>query len=239
MKTIDFKKWGEAIKEPTWYLRLVPEFKKLATLRESDVDLYETTKEKVYDFFEEHLLKSTVALGSSGRNWDIERKPIDTAIIHHTSNPSGLRNSRLSAIELVRLYAPYYASPTEKEVVGQPIWSNHLRNGTQVFYPYHWMIRTDGTTERLLMDEETGWHAGKWEINCRSIGICFDGDYENNKPSNAMLSAAASIIKSYNSVSKDRIFGHCEIKPSTTCPSTLFLTSSDQKGWKEDLLKLL
>jgi N-acetyl-anhydromuramyl-L-alanine amidase AmpD len=91
--------------------------------------------------------------------------------------------------------------------------------------------------ERLLEDNEIGWQAGNWDINCRSVAICFDGDYENSKPSDIELKAAANIIKEYYpGVLKERIFGHCEINRKTTCPSNLFLSMDSRRGWKEELL---
>lgn len=44
-----------------------------------------------------------------------QRKTIDTVVIHHTSNPPGLRRKRLSAIELVHLYGPYFIEPRSKQ----------------------------------------------------------------------------------------------------------------------------
>jgi N-acetyl-anhydromuramyl-L-alanine amidase AmpD len=109
-----------------------------------------------------------------------------------------------------------------------------------VFWPYHWFVREDGRVERLLKDHEIGWQAGDWDINCRSVAICFDGDYENSRPSDIELHAAAKIIKeNYSQVSRERIFGHREVNPKTTCPSNLFLSEDGKRGWKEDLLSFV
>ncbi len=239
---IDFAKWEKAVQDPLWYKTLVPEFKILATLHDSDKALYEETKEAVYAFFEEHLIRGDLVLGEVGKDWDAERKPVDTIVIHHTSIEPGLTPSRLSAIELVRLYAPYYFKPyleADKEIENQPIWSNHIRDSKQVFWPYHWFIREDGRQERLLNDEEIGWHAGKWEVNCRSIAICFDGDFETGRPSDNMLVSAARLIKERYPQVAQHIMGHSEINTKTTCPSVLFLSTQGRRGWKEDLLDLL
>jgi hypothetical protein len=240
---INFEYWEELIKKPTWYLELVPEFKKWQSLHDKDEDLYEKTKEEVYDFFEKHLIKYDIALAENGEDFDKDRKEIDTAIIHHTSNPSGMTKNRLSAIELVRLYAPYYFKPYTKgedSLRGQPIWSNHLRNGKLVFWPYHWLIREDGSSERLLLDNEIGWHAGNWDVNTRSVGICLDGDYENGRPSDLMLNSLAKLIKeNYPKILKEKVLGHSEVNEKTVCPSKIFLSTEGKKGWKEDLLKLL
>jgi hypothetical protein len=151
-------------------------------------------KTHLYDFLESQLSRGFIPLGSGSGVLDGDRKEVDTVVIHHTSNPPGLRPSRLSAIELVRLYAPYFANPTveeDKHLKGQPICSGHVRNGKQVFWPYPWIVRNDGRSERLLRDEEIGWHAGDWGFNCRSVAIALDNDYEYGRPSEAEIAAVA------------------------------------------------
>jgi hypothetical protein len=199
-------------------------------------------KTNLYDFFESQLSRGFIPLGTSSGDLDGDRKEIDTVVIHHTSNPPGLRQSRLSAIELVRLYAPYFANPTVEEdnyLKGQPIYSGHVRNGKQVFWPYHWIVRSDGRSERLLRDEEIGWHAGDWGFNCRSVAIVLDNDYEYGLPSEAEIAAVARvIIDHYKAISSPRVLGHREIGVRTTCPSEFFLDSNG-KGWKNDLYYFL
>lgn len=235
MIKVDFDKWDSVIKKPDWYFELVPEFQKLIALHDEDRQTYESLKEEIYSFFEHALIADDISLGQGGENWDKERKSIDTVVIHHTSNLPGLSETRLSAIELVRLYAPFYFSPYPEEnlkIKGKPIWSNHLRNGKQVFWPYHWSVKEDGSCERLLLDEEIGWHAGNWDVNCRSVGLCFDGDFEVTRPSDLMLQAAAKLIN--ENYPGANVIGHSEVNTKTTCPSTLFLN-----GWKKDLLALI
>jgi hypothetical protein len=91
-----------------------------------------------------------------------------------------------------------------------------------------------------LEDGEIGWQAGNWNINCRSVAICFDGDYENGRPSDIELQAAARLIaRHYPGIPKERLFGHREVNLKTTCPSNLFLSEGEKRGWKEDLLDLI
>lgn len=243
MNETGIARWEKIIGDPIWYRHIVPDFQDIATLHRNDNDAYERAKESAYDFFERHLLRGTVALGNRGKDWDAERKPIDTIVIHHTSNPPGLRLSRLSAIELIRLYAPQYAKPryeADRDIIGQPIYSGHVRDGAQVFWPYQWLVRSDGSAERLLYDEEIGWQAGNWDVNCRSVAICLDGDFENSTPSHMELATVAQLIREqYPSVKKENVLGHCEINLKTTCPSTKFLTYGNRTGWKKVLLDLV
>lgn len=141
-------------------------------------------------------------------------------------------------MQLVCLYATYYASPyyeREKHIKGQAIFSNHFKSGHQVFYVYQWLVRMDGKTERLLNDNEIGWQAGNWEVNCRSVAICLDNDFENSAPSDLVLSSVAELIKEkYSQVSFEKIIGHREVNPKTICPGNEFLT-----GWKWKLINAL
>ena len=122
-------------------------------------------------------------------------------------------------------------------IKGTPLYSGHTRDGKQVFYAYHWLIRNDGRVERLLNDNETGWHAGNWGVNCKSVGIALDNDYTNSRPSDIELKAIAKLIKeNYPSVPKQNIFGHSEVNKNKACPSKLFLSNDSIKGWKDDLL---
>lgn len=237
-------RWALLLKNPDWYFTILPELEELRKqLREKSDTEQEPLKIELYDFFAEHLVIGDVALDNDPPNADVERKPIDSVIIHHTSNPSGMTKERLSGMELIRLYAPEFAAPkydADKKIKGNPIYSGHFRDGKQVFWPYHWFVRRDGTVDRLLNDNEIGWQAGNWDMNCRSIAICFDGDFENTRPSDRELAAAAKIVKErYPQVAHEHIFGHREINPKTTCPSNMFLPNLTHHGWKDDLLELL
>lgn len=235
-------RWASIIAKPDWYLTIVPEIEEIRKEYEDKSEAeQDAVKKELYDFFELHLRNGDIALEENPPNTDKERKPIDTIVIHHTSNPSGMSRDRLSGMELMRLYAPYFHEPkieADKWMKGKPIYSGHARNGKQVFWPYHWFIRKNGDVERLLEDNEIGWQAGNWDINCRSVAVCFDGDYENGRPSDAELQAAVRLIKEqYPHILRENILGHREVNPKTTCPSNLFLPSSANKGWKIDLLE--
>jgi len=231
--------WSRQFASPTWYLTIVPEIQTwIEQLRKEPVEVQQQCKKELYDFFERQLVEETITLGHDSNWFDADRKPIDMIVIHHTSNPPGMTQDRLSAIELIRLYAPYFAHPTSKEdahLRGQPIFSGHERRGKQVLWPYHWIIRTDGRAERLLDDRETGWHAGDWNVNCRSVAIALDNDYEWSRPSDVELRSVAKLISSrYSSVPWARVVGHREVNSKTACPSNLFLGGVGG-GWKNDL----
>jgi hypothetical protein len=226
--------WKKELIHADWYVRLKPEYEKLTALLPSLNDTaIARLKESVYSFFEKALERGEVTLATKGPNLDIERKPIDTVVIHHTGHAAGMTAARLSAIHLTRLYTGFHSKTDRK--AGDAIWSNHLRNGKQVFYSYHWFVHQDGSVERLLNDNEIGWHAGDWETNCRSVGICIDDNLREKSPGDVVLAAVAEIIKdAYRDVAPSRIVGHREINLKTDCPGNLFLTE-----WKDRLLALV
>lgn len=215
-------------KEKDWYLKLQPEIERLL-FSEANKNKKEE-KEKLYRITAAALKSNGIYLASAGENWDDERKTIDTVVIHHTSTVSNLSLTKLSAIGLLRLYCPRYWARLGRPVVrGQPVWSGHFHRGRQVFYAYHWLVRKSGKVQHILDDGCIGWHAGNWEINCRSIGIALVGDYFDRDPSSEVLKSCAEIIKGYKFTKAERIFGHQEIV-ETICPGKNF------RNWKRKLL---
>jgi hypothetical protein len=240
--TFDKTHWEELVTKPTWYFDYV-EFSNKAkeVLGEDSQELKDLT-DQLRDFFEEALMLGKVALAKEGPNLDQDRKPIDTIVIHHTSDKPGYRLPHMNAVQLLNVYAPYFANPTgpkEKFLKGQPIWSNHVRNDQPVFYLYHWLMRMDGGFERLLEDDELGWHAANWDVNTKSVAICLDNDYEKQDPAEEVLEKLAEFIaKNYPNVQKDNIIGHNEAAKAasreTICPGANF-----EKVWKKKLIRLI
>ncbi len=237
-KYFDEGRWSRGLEHADWYLRLADELQTLRKRYESPGETEaEAIKTEVREFFERKLDTGEITLADTGDDLDAERAPIDTIVIHHTSAPPGYTLKRMNAVHLLNLYVPYFANPTleqEKHLKGKPIWSNHHdAAGRQIFYAYHWFVRMDGSVERLLEDKAIGWHAGNWDVDTRSVGICLDNDYEASNPTNDVLEAVAGIIlEHYPSVMTDRILGHQEVAHlPTICPGSKFLDE-----WKGELL---
>ena len=219
-------------------MEFVPYARRSSKQLKEDKEQLNQFHKTVRHFFERALVDNQVSLAATGPNLDVERKAIDTVVIHHTSHTPGYRLSYMEAVHLLNIYAPYYANPTivgEESLKGQPVWSNHRRAGRQTFIGYHWLMRMDGSFERLLDDDQIGWHAGNWDINCRSIGVCLDNDYEQSDPGPETLKKLAAHIKRhYPNVASNGIIGHCEARVETICPGTNFIDS-----WKTKLVELI
>jgi hypothetical protein len=241
--SFDEERWRKVITQQDWYAVLYPELKRFRSAWEDDPESETTrsSKHEVRKFFEAALQDGTLALAKEGPDLDTERKPIDTIVIHHTSSKPGYRLSYMNAVQLLNIYVPYFnkpgeSIPGEERLQGRPLWSNHVRGGRPVFYAYHWLMRMDGNFERLLEDNELGWHAANWDINCRSVAICLDNDYERADPTTDVLQKLAVFIaEHYPQVGSERIFGHGEVsRHPTICPGTNFVD-----GWKSELLGLI
>ncbi len=210
-----------------WYRVIYPQFEAILAKYEGDtLEMRKASRNAIYGFVEGLLREGAVILAQKreGKDWDAARKPIDMAVIHHTNVESGISWERISVIQLMRLYAKSYLSPsTEKEIAGTPVYSNHFRANTPVFYGYHWLVRLDGSCERLLADDEIGWQAGNWDINCRSVGICLDGDFRTNTPPQEMLDGVRTLLeREYPALHGDQIIPHRKSNPTTTCPGAWY-----------------
>jgi hypothetical protein len=231
---LDENLWWNALAKPDWYVVLSADFARLEALakqQEAGSD-YKRIKREAYELVERSVQLGRMPLASEGENFDRERKLIDTAVIHHTKNPAGMTLERLNAIQLLRIYGRYLtdsADAKEQRLKGQPVWSGHFYNDQQVFWGYHWLVRSDGSSEHILKDEYIGWHAGNWEVNTRSVGICIDDDLSNKEPNQAVLKSVAAIIKQYPGVSLQHTVGHSDVNIHTVCPGHLFHTSWRQK----------
>jgi hypothetical protein len=231
------QEWAPIIKDdPLWYMRVMPTLTQIWKDNLDAPNKYELAS-ALYGFFEEKLNRGEIFLASSGPDFDQWRKPIDTAVIHYTGGEADGGNTwqKLSVIGLLRQYATdfwkwddIYGIPTKDT----PIWSGHFRAGKPVFYAYHWLVRQDGSFERLLEDGYIGWQAGNGDINYRSIGIVLDGKFEDSTPPIETIGGVISILKNYLQIPSERIYGHREVNPKTVCPGNMFL-----EGWKEEILK--
>lgn len=227
----DEVRWAKACERDDWQVRIGSEVQGLLQQADDPAGNASAARKAVYAFFQRALANDTIFLAADGADWDSDRCPIDTIVIHHTSRPGGISHTMLSAMHLARIYLPSYLRPAYRS---SAIHSGHFREGRQVFYAYHWLVRPDGSVERLLLDEEVGWHAGNWQVNCQSIAICLDGDFANATPNGAMLTSTAALIRRhYPEIPRDRIVGHREVTPQRTCPGERFLN-----GWKRNLLHL-
>lgn len=230
---IDPEKYIEILSDPLWYLHLQDHLKEYFYSyngeKEQKTNEWLNERAEFIELVMELHEQKLVAVGKFGVNYDRERAPIDTAIIHHSSSLPDESLLRLEALSLIRIYAPVHANP-EEACFQNPIWSNHFFEDRQTFMPYHYLIFPDGRQVQTLKDEYIGWHCGNWNYNKKSIGICFVDNLLERKPTEAALETAREIIKKYQ---PKHVLGHREVKDNRTCPGNLFL---GEDGWKKKLI---
>ncbi len=236
----------EAVRESDWYNRIgwfrgelmlgSLAVRNAADVAEANGSPRDRAARLLLRVFTQLLGEGAITLGEAGPNWDAQRQVIDTVVVHHTAGAAPANLGRLNAMHLLNLYVPKYQSPGEdfELIGGTPIYSGHAdAAGNQVFYGYHWLIREDGSREHLLPDERIGWHAGNWEVNTRSVAVCFDGDLGQGLPTSEALDSAVELIATvYGHVASARILGHNAIV-QTTCPGGEFTM------WGEELRALV
>ncbi len=232
-KRINAWSYKPSFSDPTWYIKLQPLLKEYfwdykGNSEEKSQDWLKTRDEFV-NMVSELLIANEIALGKSGKNWDEDRLPIDTIVIHHTSTTPDDLIITLDALGLLRIYSSVYSNKEEGQF-GLPIWSNHFYKGRQTFVSYHYLIREDGSYEQLLKDEYIGWHCGNYMCNRRSIAIAFLDCLDDKSPTQQALEKAKTIIGKYR---PRNVLGHKDINRNVTCPGKLF----DQgESWRNLLL---
>lgn len=172
------------------------------------------------------LFFSVRAAGARKTYKVIPNRKISRIVVHHTAESEGITLEMLSRIGYWRLYARH---PWKKfEPIGTPRYdSGHWREINDkrklVFYAYHWIIHPDGNAERLLVNDEVGFHAGGQAINESSVGVCFDGNFSEKEPSAAAIATAKRLIAWYRGhYPIVRVLAHCDVRNKTKCPGLRF-----------------
>ncbi len=232
----DSKYFQKQLQYPDWYIRL-SDFLTTCVFPIEDNPEIKRERHLFYDLVTQMLEENLIPLAKEGPDFDKERKPIDTIVIHHTDEDPHMKLDKLSAIGFIRQYGSNYLKGeiNGNNVKGQPVWSGHFKDGKMVFFAYHHIVFPNGKTQRLLEDNYISLQSGNWEINTRSVAIVLAGDYKNKNPLDIQIKAMANLIsQNYSFVKLNRIFGHREINPKTTCPGNNFLG-----GWKNTLLECI
>lgn len=170
-----------------------------------------------------------VKLGDPIENFDEERLPIDTVVIHHSETAENVDFAYIHGIHLFTLYViPAFDNP-QNSVYGKPVFSGHYNDkGQQVFYGYHYIVKPDGTYKQTLKDENIGYHARG--ANSNSIGVVIIGNYDKKKPTEKAIIGVKKILENYPD---KKIVGHREVTPDTDCPGDTFF---GKNGWKNELI---
>jgi len=72
---------------------------------------------------------------------------------------------------------------------------------------------------------ENGAHCKQNNMNSRSLGICFIGNYDNDPLPVAMLACGLKLVMALRQtfeIPAAKVFGHTELAPWKTCPGKRF-----------------
>lgn len=155
-------------------------------------------------------------------NPKVEKPHPDTVVIHHTNTPPGFSLEFFNTLAMLRLYVPLARGgfPTY-DGKNYPLNSGHYdKEGKMLFHGYHYYIRENGDVEQVLREDETGFHAGNYDVNIKATGIALDGDFTDSIPPQAQIKAVNNLLKS---LKPENIIGHQEVelkqvKVAHNCP---------------------
>jgi N-acetylmuramoyl-L-alanine amidase len=122
---------------------------------------------------------------------------IDKIVIHHSASPSGKFN--------LWDFAKWHIDPAGR------------LNAPRI--AYHFGIEPDGKIYQTNKLTSLSWHAPN--ANTNGIGIVLNGNFENEKPTDAQVRSLKKLIRYLNGKlgKKLAVYGHREIKGnSTACP---------------------
>ena len=138
---------------------------------------------------------------------------IDAGLKFNGDRPNGGEQKRIDAIVI------HHAAGNGSV---EDIHKLHLANGWWGI-GYHYYIRKDGTIYRGRPEKFVGSHAGSNnDYNSHSIGICFEGNFEVETPTESQINAGrwlVSDIKSRYEIKE--ILGNKDLT-ATACPGKYF-----------------
>lgn len=109
----------------------------------------------------------------------------------------------------------HHTASTAKETVEQ-IHNFHINNNGWAGIGYHFYIRKDGTIYRGRPEEYIGAHCENY--NSVSLGICLEGNFEIEQPTEKQLQSLSELIhnlkQKYGNV---QVIGHRDLN-ATACP---------------------
>jgi len=134
-------------------------------------------------------------------------------------------------------YIVLHHSASSKPLTWEQIDAEHKRKGWAGF-GYHFLIDPDGTItagralnkETIIESNQIAEGAQAKGLNSQSIGICFNGNFEVDRPTSAQIEAGKQLVKwlKYKIFNKPQVLGHKDvvnIVPNATvtaCPGKNF-----------------
>jgi len=155
--------------------------------------------------------------------------------VHHSAVSPGAKNiTELKA--RAKSYNDYHSKKS---------WAETIKTKGEFGYPYieyHYMIAKDGSLLQVQDEKYVLYHAGdnfrgNLSFNLHGIAVVLDGNYETEKPTEAMMETLVKLIRDIQKRYKidARVRGHKETsQPPTACPGKNIGTSGS--GWLKSVI---
>lgn len=124
----------------------------------------------------------------------------------------GSMNLRSKVLEYIVIH---HTASTAKETVEQ-IHNFHINNNGWAGIGYHFYIRKDGTIYRGRPEKYIGAHCENY--NSVSLGICLEGNFEIEKPTEKQIQSVTDLVKYLRKkYGNFKLVGHKDLN-ATACP---------------------
>lgn len=101
------------------------------------------------------------------------------------------------------------------------VHQSHLANGWSGI-GYHFYVRQDGTIYEGRPIDKVGAHCVPQDCNKRSVGVCFEGDFETETMSDAQLRAGKRLVRYIKSIYPSAVVKKHKDFDATACPGKNF-----------------
>lgn len=131
-------------------------------------------------------------------------RTIDTIVIHHSVTNEYDKNIWAVSVE------------------GHDYVPGLIIDGQEYKGNYHYLIYWDGEVKNPIPEDRYTYHCGVYDLNLKSIALCFIGDFSHKQPTTAALVSARKIIENIQSrFNIQNICGHKQVFP-TACPGNWY-----------------
>lgn len=90
-----------------------------------------------------------------------------------------------------------------------------------IYVGYQYLIRSDGRVKQCRKDTEVGAHCREGYMNFKSIGICLEGNFDVDKPTDKQIFALRDLMRRLSKkygIPKERVLFHRNYATYKSCP---------------------
>ena len=134
------------------------------------------------------------------------KRVVTIIVVHHTAGSQGSDAERIIPA-FSRLHSRRF---------------NTMPSSLGMTVAYHYIIMADGAIHQTRDEGDIGYHAGDWEVNKTSIGICLTGNLEQHKPTVAQIESLDRLVRRLQGERNIvKIFPHSHCRATLCCGENL------------------